>query len=159
MAATQCQDERVQRRGRARWLRGVARTRGRGSWRSRRPTPALLRRVPGVELLPGFGTSWISATVIVAFAPHHPPTDDIVNSLADQGVGTRALVVPRPARGGRVHGLHAGGPCPVTNRLTSSTLGLPCFSRHESGRYRPGLRRTGPARLAVHEAEELVVAA
>ncbi len=117
----------------------------------------LLRRVPGVDLQPGFGTSWISATVVVAFAPHHPATDDIVNSLADAGIGTRRWW----CRG--LHEETAFMDCgredlPVTNRLTSSTLGLPCYvdmTRADIARVCAALANA----LALHESEELVVAA
>ncbi len=117
----------------------------------------LLRRVPGVALLPGFGTSWISATVIVAFAPEHPPTDEIVNSLADAGIATRRWW----CRG--LHEEDAFMECgreqlPVTGRLTRGTLGLPCFvdmTRGDIVRVCAALA----CALAMHEAEDLVVAA
>ena len=48
-----------------------------------------LRRVPGIALLPGFGTEWVSATAVVALASHHQPTDDIANALAEVGIDTR----------------------------------------------------------------------
>lgn len=118
----------------------------------------LLRRVPGMALLPGFGTSWISATVIVAFAPHHPPTDDIVNSLADAGVATRRWW----CRG--LHEEDAFADCgreelPVTDGLTRGTLGLPCFvdmTRADIGRVCTALASALPA---MQDAGELVVAA
>ena len=118
----------------------------------------LLRRIPGVELLPGFGASWISATVIVAFAPHHPPTDDIVNSLADAGIATRRWW----CRG--LHEEDAFVECgreelPVTNGLTGGTLGLPCFvdmTRSDIGRVCGAL---AGSLATLHEAEDLVVAA
>ena len=117
----------------------------------------LLRRIPGVALLPGFGTGWISATVIVEFAPHHPPTDEIVNGLADAGIATRRWW----CRG--LHEEAAFLDCtreelPVTHRLTDSTLGLPCFvdmTRSDVGRVCAALSGV----LAMHDAAELVVAA
>ena len=107
----------------------------------------LLRRVPGVQLQPGFGASWISATVVVSFSPHHPPTDDILNSLADAGVATRRWW----CRG--LHEEAAFIDCgredlPVTNQLTSSTLGLPLLCRHDEGRYWSCLRRPRVGSLA-----------
>ena len=117
----------------------------------------LLRRLPGVALLPGFGATWISATVVVAFAPHHPPTDEIVNSLADAGIATRRWW----CRG--LHEEPAFSDCtreelPVTQSLAASTLGLPCFvdmARSDIARVCTAL--TGA--LALHEPERLVVAA
>jgi dTDP-4-amino-4,6-dideoxygalactose transaminase len=85
-----------------------------------------LRRVDGVELMPGFGTSWVSTTAIVHFAEHHGPTDEIVNALAARGVMTRRWW----CRGLHEEDAFAGfdrESLPVTVRLAASTLGLPCF--------------------------------
>ncbi|WP_216850877.1 DegT/DnrJ/EryC1/StrS aminotransferase family protein [Acidisphaera sp. L21] len=117
----------------------------------------LLRRIPGVTLLPGYGITWISATVIVAFAPHHPPTDDIVNSLADAGVATRRWW----CRG--LHEEDAFSDCgreelPATNRWTESTLGLPCFVDMTRGDIARVCHALSGA-LATQNAGELVVAA
>jgi dTDP-4-amino-4,6-dideoxygalactose transaminase len=86
----------------------------------------LLRRLPGVVPQPGFGTNWVSTTMVVEFGPEHPQTDDIVNGLAVAGIATRRWW----CRG--LHEEDAFSECtsqdlPVTSRLAKATLGLPCF--------------------------------
>ncbi len=84
-----------------------------------------LRHIPGVELQPGFGADWVSATTVVAFAPHHRPTDEIVDALADAGVATRRWW------GRGLHEEAAFADCtreelPMSAQLAAATLGLPC---------------------------------
>ena len=104
-----------------------------------------LRRAPGVALLPGFGAEWVSATVVVAFAAHHPPTDEIVNALAEAGIDTRRWW----CRG--LHEEAAFAECgreelPVSTGLARSTLGLPCF---------PDMTRADIARVCAFLADTL----
>ena len=95
-----------------------------------------LRRMPGVQLMAGFGIDWVSTTVVVEFGSQHPPTDEIVNGLAFAGIATRRWWC---------RGLHeetafidySHEDLPVTTHLASATLGLPCYvdmSRAEIGR-------------------------
>jgi dTDP-4-amino-4,6-dideoxygalactose transaminase len=85
-----------------------------------------LRRIPGVEPMPGFGSSWVAATAVVCFRGLRRPTDEVVNGLADLGVSTRRWWC---------RGLHeepafssfGRGCLPVTSELAESTLGLPCY--------------------------------
>jgi dTDP-4-amino-4,6-dideoxygalactose transaminase len=95
-----------------------------------------LRRIPGVMPLPGFGSKWISTTVVVEFGQDYPSTDEIVNRLAVAGIATRRWW----CRG--LHEEAAFADCgheelPVTTRLARATLGLPCYAdmtRAEIGR-------------------------
>lgn len=95
-----------------------------------------LRRIPGVTPMPGFGSDWISTTVVVEFGEEYPSTDEIVNRLAVAGISTRRWW----CRG--LHEEAAFADCgheelPVTTRLARVTLGLPCYAdmeRAEIGR-------------------------
>ena len=86
-----------------------------------------LRRIPGVELQPGFGADWASATTVVAFAPHHPPTDAIVDALGNAGIATRRWW-SRGLHEEAAFAEYGREQLPVSTRLAATTLGLPCYA-------------------------------
>ena len=84
---------------------------------------ARLAPTPGVELLAGFGRSWLAATCIVRLADDAAP---LVRALTDAGVETRAWL------GEGMHLCEAfttypRAPLPMTQNLSKRTLGLPFF--------------------------------